>query len=110
MEALEKHTIKCVLVPTGYNGELQPLDLAFNDPFKQEMKDCFTRWYASIVKDDLEHGKHVTEIKPDIRTSTVKPINAQWLIEVLSKLEKDFIEIPVNICQSCIVSANNNGC
>ena len=50
LEVLEKHSIKCVLVPKGCTGELQPLDLAFIDPFKQEMKDCFKRWHASIIK------------------------------------------------------------
>ena len=54
LEVLEKHSIKCVIVPTGCTGELQPLDLAFNDPFKQEMKDCFMRWHASTVKNELE--------------------------------------------------------
>ena len=71
------------------NYKLQPLDLAFNDPFKREMKECFTKWYASLVKKQLDQGKDVSEIKPDLRTSTVKPIHARWLMEVLYKLDKN---------------------
>ena len=32
---------------------------------------------------------NVSEIKPDLRTSTVKPIHARWLMEVHSKLSKN---------------------
>ena len=53
------------------------------------MKELFTKWYAAIVKKELDQGKDVSTIKPDIRTSTVKPIHARWLIEVHSKLGKN---------------------
>ena len=43
LDSLKTHHIKYVFVPAGCTGELQPLDLTFNDPFKREMKDCFTR-------------------------------------------------------------------
>ena len=53
------------------------------------MKALFTKWYAAIVKKELYQGKDVSTIKPDIRTSTVKPIHARWLIKVHSKLGKN---------------------
>ena len=89
LDSLKTHHIKYVFVPAGCTGELQPLDLTFNEPFKREMKECFTRWYASLVKKQLDQGKDVSEVKPDLRTSTVKPIHARWLMEVHSKLSKN---------------------
>ena len=89
LDALNKHHIKYTFVPAGCTGELQPLDVTFNDPFKREMKELFTKWYAAIVKKELDQGKDVSTIKPDIRTSTVKPVHARWLIEVHSKLGKN---------------------
>ena len=89
LDTLDKYHIKYFYVPAGCTGELQPLDLTFNEPFKREMKECFTRWYASLIKKDLDQGKGVGEVKPDLRTSTVKPIHARWLMEVHSKLSKN---------------------
>ena len=69
-------------------GDLQPLDLTFNAVFKQELRECFTRWYATIVKNDLDQGTELSTIRPDLRTSILKPIHAHWLIEVHSSLSK----------------------
>ena len=57
LEALKKHHIKYTFVPASCMGELQPLDLTFNAAFKRELRECFTRWYAAIVKNDLEREK-----------------------------------------------------
>ena len=64
-------------VPAGCTGELQPLDLTFNEPFKWEMKECFTKWYTAMVRKEHDEGKDVSTVKPDIRTSTVKLIYAR---------------------------------
>ena len=66
LDALNKCHIKYVytFVPAGCTGELQPLDITFNDPFKREMKELFTKWYAAIVKKELDQGKDVSTIKP----------------------------------------------
>ena len=81
LEALKKHHIKYTFVPVSCTGELQPLDLTFNAAFKQELRECFTRWYATLVKNDIEKGRKLSTIQPDLRTSNLKPIHARWLIE-----------------------------
>ena len=88
LEALNKHHIKYTFVPASCTGDLQPHDLTFNAAFKRELRECFTRWYATIVKNYLDQGKELSTIRPDLRTSIFKPIHAHWLIEVHSSLSK----------------------
>ena len=83
LDALERNHIKCCYVPANCTGELQPLDITVNQVFKKELKGCFTKWYAGIVKQELDKGVELSTIKPDLRISTLKPIHAKWLMQVL---------------------------
>ena len=91
LQALQKNNIKYCFVPANCTGELQPLDLTVNQFFKQELKACFTKWYAGLVKEQLRDGVELNDIKPDLRTSTLKPLHAHWLIEAISKIPSDVI-------------------
>ena len=72
-------------------GKLQPLDLTVNQVFKQELKACFIRWYADLVKKQLEGGIEVVYIKSDLCISVHKPLHATWLIEAISYISSDVI-------------------
>ena len=89
LEALNKHHVKYTFVPASCTGELQPPDLTFNAAFKRVLRECFTRWYATIVQSDLDKGKELSTIRPDLRTSILKPIHARWLIETHNTLSKE---------------------
>ena len=91
LQALEKHHIKCCFIPPSCTGELQPLDLTVNQVFKQELKACFIRWYAGLVKDQLRDGVQLENIKPDLRISVLKPLHANWLIQAISYISSDVI-------------------
>ena len=67
------------------------LDLTVNQVFKQELKECFIRWYAGLVKDQLRDGVQLENIKPDLRISVLKPLHANWLIEAISHISTDVI-------------------
>ena len=86
LDALERNHIKCCFVPASCTGELQPLDLTVNQVFKKELKACFTKWYADVVKGELEKRVELGLIKPDIRISILKPLHARWLMEVIAKV------------------------
>ena len=88
LQALEKNNIKCCFIPASCTGELQPLDLTVNQVFKQELKSCFIKWYAELVKEQLRDGVELEKIKPDLRSSILKPLHAHWLIEAFSKIPK----------------------
>jgi hypothetical protein len=91
LQALEKNSIKCCFIPANCTGELQPLDLTVNQVFKQELKACFIKWYAGLVKEQLSDGVELRNIKPDLRTSILKPLQAHWLIEAISKIPSDVV-------------------
>ena len=48
-----------VFIPAGCTGELQPLDINFNDEFKLLMKTNFSQWYANEVKESLDKGTNL---------------------------------------------------
>ena len=77
-------------MPASCKGELQPLDLTFNASFKRVLRECFTRLYATVVQNDLDKGKELSTIRPELlRTSILKPIHARWLIEAHNTLSKE---------------------
>ena len=65
-------------MPAGCTGQLQPLDVAVNEPFKAHLKELFSLWYAERVRMD---GQLVEEIKIDLRASVIKPIHFRWLVD-----------------------------
>lgn len=98
-DRLKEANIKFVYVPAGCTGELQPLDLAFNDPFKRAMKQKFTDWYAAEVKVALDEDRPVDI---NLNTASIKERHAQWLVQVVTELEKDEALIKRGFAQSGI--------
>eukprot|EP00117_Sycon_ciliatum_P024114 scpid76020/ scgid20316/ len=88
VESVRKHlqdaTIRFVYVPACCTGELQPLDKTLNNPYKKALKECFTDWYAGVVKKALDEDKPV---EVDLKTSVVKELHAKWLIEVHTAMQ-----------------------
>lgn len=37
-------------------GELQLLDRTVNQLFKQELKVCYIKWYAGLIKKEFQDG------------------------------------------------------
>ena len=93
LDYLEANHIKPLFVPPGCTGELQPLDVSVNDMFKKELRNCFSNWYAEQVSSDLSAGKEIEDIKIDLRISFIKPIHANWLLQVITKIKENKIVI-----------------
>ncbi len=87
LNRLSSNNIKYIFVPAGCTGELQPLDVTVNGFFKKELRSCFSSWYARKVKEELEAGVNIQEMKIDLRISLLKPIHANWLMDVIFKLK-----------------------
>lgn len=51
-----------------------------NGSAKKFMRNWFTEYYASAVREQLESGKQLEEIEVDFRLSVIKPLHATWLI------------------------------
>lgn len=88
LKKLEENHMKCIFVPAGCTGQLQPLDVSVNSVFKDNLKKLFTSWYADQVKQRLDNGETVTEIKVDLRMSAIKPVHFQWLKENIAWLSQ----------------------
>lgn len=87
LDKLRQNHIHQVFIPAGCTGELQPLDVSVNSVFKDSMKSHFARWYAAEVKEALEQGLEIANVKVDLRASTVKPLHGNWLMMAFTYLK-----------------------
>ncbi len=60
----------------------QPLDLTVNGAAKQQIKKAFVIYYSDIITRELKAGKEIEDIEVDLRLSFIKPLHAQWLVDV----------------------------
>ncbi len=85
-----------VYVPGACTDEFQPLDKTVNSVYKKEMQAQFSNWYSRHVAAGVENGETVENIVKtiDLRTSSIKPVHARWLMNVheIVRQERDIIE------------------
>lgn len=60
----------------------QPLDLSVNGFAKKFMRKAFTKYYSTVVKEQLDSGKALDDISVDLRLTVMKPLHAQWLVDM----------------------------
>ena len=78
-----------VFVPAECTGELQPLDLSISEEFKATMKRSFSCWYADEVKQALNQGVSLDNLKVNLRASLIKPLHAKWLMLAMPTLQEN---------------------
>ena len=62
--------------------------MAVNEPFKRHLKEFFSQWYAEKVKERLDSGLSVENVKIDLRMSIIKPIHFGWLMKNMEWLSE----------------------
>ena len=67
------NSMNCILVyvPAGCTGDLQPLDLAVNDEYKQLLKNCFIEFHANEIANEND-----TTGPYKLNTAIPKPLHA----------------------------------
>ena len=85
LELLQDNHIHFVMVPANCTDRLQPLDVSVNKPAKSFLRQQFHRWYAEQICQQLEEKTDVTPV--DLRLSVVKPLGAQWMIQLYDYLK-----------------------
>ena len=80
LQVLEDNDIDIIYVPPNCTNSLQPLDLSVNKSAKDFLKRKFKQWYAQQI---FEQGD-VIPIK--FPMNMMKPLGAQWLMELHSYL------------------------
>ena len=86
IDKLKDLNIECVYVPANMTHFFQPLDLTVNRCAKQHMRNEFVKYYSESVKEQLDSGKELEEVETDIRLSVLKPLHAQWLVNLYNYL------------------------
>ena len=84
LQLLDDNYIDVVFVPPNCTDQLQPLDLSFNKPVKDFMRGKFQEWYSNQVLQNYEdEPSGCAGMKPiQFPMSQMKPLGAQWLIEL----------------------------
>lgn len=80
LKLLEDNHIHVVMVPANCTDRLQPLDVSVNKPAKTFLRQQFHKWYAEQICQQLQDKADVTPV--DLRLSVVKPLGAQWMIQL----------------------------
>ena len=81
LKMIDDKNINTVIIPANCTDRLQPLDLSVNKAVKAFLRKKFQDWYAKEVFTQIEEGR--VEMV-DLRLSTVKPLGAQWMVDVFN--------------------------
>ena len=82
LEKLQSINCEFVPVPANMTHFFQPLDLTVNGSAKQFMRKQFITYYSDAVKKKLDRGETLEDIEIDLRLTTLKPLHAQWLVNM----------------------------
>ena len=86
LKKLEEHNILLIRVLGNMTHLFQPLNLTFNGNFKQLIKQKFVEWHANKVTRALDDGQDLESITIDFKLSTVKPLDAKWVMEAYNHM------------------------
>ena len=79
---LQSLHMELVPVPANMTHFFLPLDLTVNGSAKQYMRKQFITYYSDAVKQQLDSGKQLEDVEVDFRLTTIKPLHAQWLVNM----------------------------
>ena len=85
LSLLEEYHLMYVIVPPNCTDRLQPLDVSVNRAAKHFIRGKFESWYADRIMAQQESGQDIQPV--DLRLSVVKPIGAQWMIDLYDYLK-----------------------
>ena len=68
------------MVPGNCTDRLQPLDVSVNKPAKDFLRAKFQQWYSDKIRDSLDSTNKEGVV--DLKLSVVKPLGAQWLMDL----------------------------
>ena len=79
LSLLDSNHLRLSIVPANCTDRLQALDVSVNKPVKEFLRRKFQKWYSEEVCRQVQSGKTV---KVDLAMSVVKPLGAEWLIDL----------------------------
>ena len=81
--------IEVAPVPANMTHFFQPLDLTVNGAAKKYMRTEFINYYSEQVLHQLTAGTAEDDIDVDLKLTTIKPLHAQWLVNLFNYLTSD---------------------
>jgi hypothetical protein len=84
-DKLDDNDIKIRFVPASCTGEL----VTGNDEFKRKIKNSFINWHSDELSKGMKLGKAASNVKIDIKLSTIKPIHASWIVVAFQQVTKE---------------------
>ena len=75
-----------VKVSANMTHFFQPLDLTVNGSAKNFMRKKFVTWYAEEIKKQMDTGVPAESIDVNLKLTSLKALNANWLIELYNVL------------------------
>lgn len=108
LSLLDDNHLRLAIVPANCTDRQKPLDVSVNKPGKEFLRRKFQQWYSEEVRRQitLTSGKAV---KVDLAMSIVKPLGAQWLIDLNEYMKSipSIIQRHFNIIVVCSIMKYN---
>ena len=86
LDCFKDNKIEVVYVPANMTYLLQPLNLTVNGYAKKFTSRKFSEWYCSQIMKQLDDGKELHDINIDLKLSKLKPLHAEWLVELYNQM------------------------
>eukprot|EP00058_Branchiostoma_floridae_P025112 XP_002610602.1 hypothetical protein BRAFLDRAFT_65792 [Branchiostoma floridae] len=89
LEKLKEANIIPVFVPASCTGQLQPLDAdgGINDMLKRDLTQSFVSFYGDCFAKERKEGRDLSEVKVDLKLTTLKPLHANWLLGAFDRVK-----------------------
>eukprot|EP01083_Nonionella_stella_P069768 186192_1 len=91
IDALEKMNIHVAIVPPNMTDDLQEMDVSVNKPFKDQLRDQFTRDRNKKSMDMIAKGFDASDIHYDYSMSSLKDKHMMWVSRSWNYVESNGI-------------------
>ena len=84
-----ENNCEITIVPHNLTHVFQPLDLSVNKAAKSFVQNKYNEWFADQVSQQLTRGILPADVKVSSKISLIKPLHAQWIVNLYEKLRKE---------------------
>ena len=88
LDCFKDNKTEFVCVPANMTYLLQPLDRTVNGQAKKFTSRELSEWYSSQIMKQLDDGKELHDINIDPKLSKLKPLHAEWFVELYSQMRQ----------------------
>ena len=86
IDKMAENYIKLVKVTSRITQFFQPLDFTVNGSAREFMKNHCSEWNRRCIGQELDNGKDIDSINNQLKMSILKPLHAQWIINLYNCL------------------------